>query len=215
MKITRRKIPIPDKDPNFLLGNFLELGLVAKASVVGEVIKRAEREARQEDTLDRIQYTWQRQELNASSYGGTGVDLLTLGGHEERSLENDILSLSTMLQASRNDSGDTVAPATVDFHRKRALELQETLVCLKELLQSLSRVQGLWMSLLSVFDTEEVRQDLALDSKTFREADSSFRFVVGRMQKIKYALKIAKEEGIASKLTALVEKLERCKKAIW
>lgn len=215
MKITRRKMPIPGKDPGFVLGSFLELGLVAHASAVGEVIKRAEREARQEDTLDRIQHTWQHQELASMSYEETGVDLLALGGDEERSLENDILSLGTMLQASLGASSDASAAIAFDFHRKRGLELQETLVHLSSLLQNLARVQGLWTSLLHVFDAEEVRQDLSLDSKTFREADSSFRFLVGRLQKMRYALKIARETGIGAKLSALTEKLEGCKRAVW
>ena len=215
MKIARRKIPIPDKDPGFVLGNFLELGLVAHSAAVSEVIRRAETEARQEDMLDRIQHTWQHQEVAGRSYEDTGVELLALSGDEERSLESDLLSLTTMLQASGGASGDAVTSTALDFHRKRGFELLERLRHLMGLLQSIAIVQDLWIQLLPVFDADEVRQDLSSDSKTFREADSSFRFLISRLQKMRYALKIARETGVLSKLTGLIEKMESCKRALW
>ena len=215
MKVVQRKIPIPDKDAEFKLGVFLEFRLCDYSSAVEKILTRAEIEAREEDTLERIVGDWQRKEVPVKFFMDTDVPLLYLGHDELQRLNDDVVSLSTLLQRSTGAPVGTNVEPIVSFHQKRGQELKDTLQQASDVLRLLATCQDLWSMLLPLFDTDEIRQDLPLDSKSFRESDSTLRFLLNRLQKMKYVLKIAKETGVTSKLASLIERLEGCKKGIW
>jgi dynein heavy chain len=202
MRITQTKIPLPDKTPDFTFGHIAALNLTSHSGVVEELIARAEAESRHEDAIGKVQSSWQKIEFSMLLFRDTEVPVLQFGSATEQ-LDGDLVALGQVLRSRYGH-----------FHKK-ATEWQSTLTSLLGSMLLLDRVQRLWCLVQPLFETEEIRLELPSESKAFREADSSTRFLLTRMWKNKAVIKITKESGIGSKLVGIVESLETCKQSLW
>lgn len=133
----------------------------------------------------------------------TQVPLLNMPEDTLLQLDSDVISLNTIIRNRFNH-----------FHKK-ASEWVSTLATLSNIMKQLHTCQRLWSLLQTLYESEEIRQTLVMESKVWREADSTLQALLNRLWKVRIAIRVAKEQGLIPKLETLQVTLESCKKAIW
>ena len=188
--------------PKFALADLTALQLHKFVDDVGEVVDRATKEDKMEQTLAKLAVTWKTVEFEFDQHRDTDVYLMRMKEEDFETLEDNQLVVQGMM-----------ASKYLATFEKEVTGWQKKLGNVSEVLAQMSEVQRKWAYLETLFiGSEEVKKELPESTQRFVGIDKTFRATLGAIHKIKNAVAATDVEGQQKTLEAMAGDLELCEK---
>ncbi|KAM7377518.1 hypothetical protein PAMA_014021 [Pampus argenteus] len=187
----------------FTLEKIISLGLDKYDDKICEISGAASKELSIEQGLEDITKTWEETFLDIAPYKDEGH--YRLRGTEEvfQALEDNQVILSTM-KASRFAKA---FEQEVDCWERRLSQVLEVI-------ETILTVQRQWIYLENIFQGKDIREQLPHECKEFQDISSSWKTIMGRLNKDNNALQGTQHPGLLEKLSEMSAKLEEIQKAL-
>lgn len=203
MKITGSSIKI---DSNFCLSDFLALNLHKFNDEVGITVETANKEQIIEQTLAKIELSWEAICLSFQVHEETGVDLLK---------PNDLLT--EMLEEHQVQLQNIMASRFVAHFQEQVESWQRILANVESVLSVWIAVQRGWSRLVSIFlDSPDIREKLPEDTERFVRMDGQFREFIQLVKSDPTVTVVAccNVDGRADHLQQMSSDLEKCERSL-
>jgi dynein heavy chain len=204
MKATGKTFVPPYEDDQLLLGGLLDLKLHEFSNDVEEICDQAVKEEKMEKQLEALEARWSGVEFIMQPYQDTDVPLLGIGEEDFEALENDQLTVQSMLASRFLAQFETEVVAW----NKALLNVNEVFLLCTEIQRTWSYLEPLFIK------SEEVKRELPEDATRFATIDVTVKDTLKKAWKIRNIKEAFNEEGLDKKLMGLQEQLEVCKKSL-
>lgn len=216
MNATGQRFTPPHESPDMRLRELLDLGLHKHGQEVEEITDKAQKEAKIETSLEKLEETWagiqwRREEAvtavsEAARAQGADpkVETVALAAEDTETLENDQLALQSMLGSRALAYFE---PAVRSWHAD--------LAAVGDVVQLLADVQRGWVYLGPLFLTsDEVKRELPEEASRFERIDVDVRQVLARAIAAPNVRSACTEDGVQAKLGGVAESMALCRKAL-
>jgi dynein heavy chain, axonemal len=202
-----RLLPSKEINPNtFTLEELFALNLGAVSDLVTEIVTQAGKEVAIEKGLDETENTWRNQSLDMYRYLRDGKDRgYCLKATEEVTLllDDNLMNLNSM------GASKFVGPF---IDNVRGWEKKLSLI--GEVLEAWLQVQRKWQYLESIFEGEDIKQQLPAASKKFEKIDQTWSKLMSESYKDKNVLRACCVEGRLDVLKNMALELDACQKSL-
>lgn len=169
---------------------------------VGEVVDRAQKEDKMEQSLAKLDLTWQSIEFEFEQHRDTHVYLMRLKEEDFETLEDNQLAVQGMM-----------ASKYLATFEEDVTGWQKKLGNVSEVLTHMTEVQRKWAYLETLFiGSDEVKKELPESTKRFVGIDGNFRSTLKDFHDTKNAVTACNTEGLIAKLEQMESDLELCEK---
>ena len=127
----------------------------------------------------------------------TGYDDITMV------LDEDIVSTQAML----------FSPFKKPFE-ERIIKWDASLKNISDIIEEWAKLQGQWMYLQPIFDSQDIAKQLLAETKKFKQVDQGWKNTLVAAQAAKKVLSICAEEGLSDKLREFNKNLENIQKEL-
>ena len=200
--ITGKTFEMGDK---FKLADLLALELHRFVDDVGEVVDRATKEDKMEQTLAKLANTWKSIEFVFQQHRESDVHLISMKEEDFECLEDNQLVVQGMM-----------ASKYLATFEAEVTGWQKKLGNISDVLAQMSEVQRKWAYLETLFiGSEEVKKELPESTKVFEGIDKSFKVCLKKIHDAKncvLATSGPSSEGQMKTLEVLAKDLEVCEK---
>ena len=191
-------------DPAFRLADLLALELHRFEEDVGEIVDRAQKEEKMDNTLNKIDETWARIEFSFSQHKDSNIQLAKLLDEDVEAMEDNQLAVQGML-----------ANRYFATFEERILSWNRRLGTVYDVVQVLNEIQRQWAYLESLFiHSEEVKKELPEDAARFKGIDAEVKKILINAYETKNVVTVCCTEGLLAKLEDQQRLLEQCEKAL-
>jgi len=194
-----------DMGPTFALSDLIALELHRFVDDVGEVVDRAQKEDKMEQTLAKLEVTWATVEFVFTQHRDSPVHLISMKEEDFETLEDNQLVVQGMMASKYLATFETEVTGW-----------QKKLGNISDVLAQMSEVQRKWAYLETLFiGSEEVKKELPESTKRFEGIDKSFKVTLGAIHEAKNAVHATSgptSEGQMKMLEVLATDLELCEK---
>jgi len=200
MRITQKTINF--NSPNFCLEDLIKLQLYKYSEEVTELVDSAQKEAKIESNINKIERIWEEQKFEFKEYKDTQI----LGALDEivEFVETHQMELMGML------SSKDVA----EFEEK-VKHWQKTLKTVDSVIQIWVKVQKNWQRLEPIFlASEDIRTQLNEETKKFEKIDVEWKDMMREASEDNGVIVAATYEGRESLLNEFSSEIEYCEKAL-
>ena len=201
MEVTGKSFVIDDK---FSLDSLLALELHKFEDEVGEIVDCAQKEAKMEVSLAKLEVTWAKVEWMQMKHKDTDVSTIKLGEEDFEALEDNQVVVQGMLA---NRYMKTFEEAITGWNKK--------LMMVADVNQILSEIQRTWAYLESLFiHSDEVKKELPEAAARFKAIDSVVKKILAEACNVKNVVQSANKSGLLKDLEDQQGQLEMCEKAL-
>ena len=171
---------------------------------VGEVVDRATKEDKMEQTLQKLSVTWKSVEFDFDQHRDSDVYLMKMKEEDFETLEDNQLVVQGMMASKYLATFETECTGW-----------QKSLGNVSEVLAQMSEVQRKWAYLETLFiGSDEVKKELPESTERFVGIDKLFRSTLKAIHSIKNAVKSTNSDATLLKtLESLAGDLELCEKS--
>ena len=189
---------------SFKLDDLLKLELHKFADDVGEIVDQAQKEAKMEKNLSKLNETWGSVEFVFTEHKGTNVHTIKLGEEDVESLEdNQVLVLGMMSNRFKDTFG-----SEIDGWNKK-------LMLVADVTQIMGEIQQTWAYLESLFiHSDEVKKELPDAAQRFKSVDTEVKRILAEMKSTKNAVRCCTKSNLMENLQKQQSELELCEKAL-
>ena len=203
MEITGVQFVIDEK---FSLQDLMKLELHKFVDDVGEVVDRAQKEDKMEQSLGKLKVTWASIEFQFDQHRDTPVYLFRMAEEDFETLEDNQLVVQGMM-----------ASKYLATFEEEVTGWQKSLANVSDVLAQMTEVQRKWANLETLFiGSEEVKKELPESTERFVGIDKSFRKALEEMRGVKNCVKACNGSDQGAGLLKLLEEmasgLELCEK---
>ncbi|CAD7704939.1 unnamed protein product [Ostreobium quekettii] len=191
-------------DANFKLDDLLALELHKFEDEVGEIVDRAQKEEKMEQSLAKLEETWSKCEFQLVQHKDTDVYTVKMAEEDFETLEdNQVLVQGMMANRYMNTFRDPI------------LGWNKKLMNTADVNQILQEIQRTWAYLESLFiHSEEVKKELPEATTRFEQIDKDTKSVLAEFKEVKNCVACCNKEGLMKFLELQQSKLEICEKAL-
>ena len=201
MQVTGKEFVIDD---SFSLDSLLALELHKFEDEVGEIVDCAQKEAKMEVSLGKLEVTWAKVEWMQMKHNDTDINTDKLGEEDFEALEDNQVLVQGMLA---NRYMKTFEEAITGWNRK--------LMMVADVNQILSEIQRTWAYLESLFIySDEVKKELPEAAARFKAIDGVVKSILNEACATKNVVESANKEGLYKNLEEQQSQLEICEKAL-
>ena len=201
MQVTGKEFVIDD---SFSLDSLLALELHKFEDEVGEIVDCAQKEAKMEVSLGKLEVTWAKVEWMQMKHKDTDINTVKLGEEDFEALEDNQVLVQGMLA---NRYMKTFEEAITGWNRK--------LMMVADVNQILSEIQRTWAYLESLFIySDEVKKELPEAAARFKAIDGVVKSILNEACATKNVVESANKEGLYKNLEEQQSQLEICEKAL-
>lgn len=187
---------------DFSLAHLTALQLHKFVDDVGEVVDRAVKEDKMEQTLAKLKVTWAVIEFEFDQHRDTDVYLMKMKEEDFETLEDNQLVVQGMM-----------ASKYLATFEEEVTGWQRKLGNVSDVLAQMSEVQRKWAYLETLFiGSDEVKKELPESTERFVGIDKTFKVCLGAIHKIKNAVNATDVEGQQKTLESMGVDLELCEK---
>ena len=187
---------------DFSLAHLTALQLHKFVDDVGEVVDRAVKEDKMEQTLAKLKVTWAVVEFEFDQHRDTDVFLMKMKEEDFETLEDNQLVVQGMM-----------ASKYLATFEEEVTGWQKKLGNVSDVLAQMSEVQRKWAYLETLFiGSDEVKKELPESTERFVGIDKTFKECLGAIYKIKNAVAATDVEGQQKTLEIMANDLELCEK---
>ena len=198
------KVQIDIKDPKFSLADLLALNLQNYVDDVGEVVDRATKEDKMEQTLEKLKEAWAVVEFNFEQHQSTDVFLISLGEENFEMLEENQLVVQGMM-----------ASKYLATFEELVTGWQKNLSAVSDVLTQMGDTQRKWAYLETLFiGSDEVKKELPEDAARFAKVDVEFKELLKHFKAVPNCVASCSKEGLMTELESIAGTLELCEKAL-
>ena len=191
-------------DGNFSLDSLLALELHKFEDEVGEIVDCAQKEAKMEVSLGKLDVTWAKVEWYMMKHKDTDIQTVKLGEEDFEALEDNQVLVQGMLA---NRYMKTFEGQITGWHKK--------LMTVADVNQILSEIQRTWAYLESLFiHSDEVKKELPEAAARFKSIDNVVKGILKEACATKNVVASACKEGLFKELEKQQSELEICEKAL-
>uniref|UniRef100_A0A671XQT1 Dynein axonemal heavy chain 2 n=1 Tax=Sparus aurata TaxID=8175 RepID=A0A671XQT1_SPAAU len=187
----------------FTLEKIIFLGLDKYAEKICEISGAASNELSIEKGLETMTTTWAETFLDIAPYEVKGHYWLRSTEEVFQALEDNQVILSTM----------KVSRFVKAFEREVDC-WERQLSQVREVIEMILSLQHQWISLKNIFRDKDIRDQLPHECKKFEDTSSSWKAIMGRLQKNKNALEGTHHPNLLEELAQMSAKLEEIQKAL-
>ncbi|KAK9817742.1 hypothetical protein WJX72_001478 [[Myrmecia] bisecta] len=191
-------------DKAFKLDDLLKLELHKFEDEVGEIVDRAQKEEKMEQTLAKLKETWGRVEFVFTQHKGSDINTVKMAEEDFEALEdNQVLVQGMMANRYMNTFRDDI------------LGWNKKLMNVSDVNQIMSEIQRTWAYLESLFiHSEEVKKELPEATHRFANIDKEVKGILKDFGTAKNCVAACNREGLFKLLQQQQRELERCEKAL-
>ena len=201
MDTTGKTFVIDDK---FKLDDLLALELHKFEDEVGEIVDCAQKEAKMEVSLEKLDVVWAKVEWVQIQHKDTPVYTVKLGEEDFEALEDNQVVVQGMMA---NRYMKTFEEPILGWNKK--------LMMVADVNQILSEIQRTWAYLESLFiHSDEVKKELPEAAGRFKSIDDEVKTILKDATTVKNVVKSAGKEGLYKNLEKQQSELEVCEKAL-
>ena len=191
-----------ERGASFCLADLLKLQLHKYVDDVGEVVDRAVKEDKMEQTLAKLKVTWAAVEFEFDQHRDTDVYLMRMKEEDFETLEDNQLVVQGMM-----------ASKYLATFEEEVTGWQKKLGNVSEVLAQMSEVQRKWAYLETLFiGSEEVKKELPESTQRFVGIDKTFKGTLGAIHKTKNAVAATNVDGQLKTLESMADELTLCEK---
>jgi dynein heavy chain len=191
-----------DMGSDFSLAHLTALQLHKFVDDVGEVVDRAVKEDKMEQTLAKLKVTWAVVDFEFDQHRDTDVFLMKMKEEDFETLEDNQLVVQGMM-----------ASKYLATFEEEVTGWQKKLGNVSDVLAQMSEVQRKWAYLETLFiGSDEVKKELPESTERFVGIDKTFKECLGAIYKIKNAVAATDVEGQQKTLEVMANDLELCEK---
>jgi len=201
MTITGKTFVIDDK---FSLDSLLALELHKFEDEVGEIVDCAQKEAKMEISLEKLDVTWAKVEWVQVRHKDTDIYAIKLGEEDFEALEDNQVLVQGMMA---NRYMKTFEGPILSWNKK--------LMMVADVNQILSEIQRTWAYLESLFiHSDEVKKELPEAATRFKAIDEEVKKILKEACSISNVVNSSTKEGLFKNLESQQSELEVCEKAL-
>ena len=201
MDVTGKQFVIDDQ---FSLDSLLALELHKFEDEVGEIVDCAQKEAKMEVSLAKLEVTWAKVEWAQMKHKDTDVNTIKLGEEDFEALEDNQVVVQGMLA---NRYMKTFEEAITGWNKK--------LMMVADVNQILSEIQRTWAYLESLFiHSDEVKKELPEAADRFKKIDGVVKQILKEACGVKNVVQSSNKAGLLKDLENQQGQLEMCEKAL-
>eukprot|EP00899_Mesostigma_viride_P003607 jgi/Mesvir1/13247/Mv18980-RA.1 len=189
---------------DFKLEDLLKLQLHLFEDEVGEIVDRAQKEEKMEQSLAKLQATWSKVEFVFTPFKGADLSLVKLSEEDFEQLEDNQVMVQGMM-ASRYVA--TFQDEVTGWNKK--------LATVADVVQILNEIQRTWSYLESLFiHSDEVKKELPDDATRFAGIDTEVKKILRMVAQKRKVVDVCTQEGLYATLEKQQQLLEVCEKAL-
>ena len=189
---------------DFCLNDLIELELHKFVDDVGEVVDRANKEDKMEQTLQKLTETWAVIDFDSDQHNDTDVFLIKLGDENFEMLEENQLVVQGMM-----------ASKYLATFEEEVTTWQKQLSSVSDVLTQMVDTQRKWAYLETLFiGSEEVKKELPEDATRFAKVDVLFKETLAHFKQTPNCVASCSKEGLTKMLDDVSADLELCEKAL-
>ena len=202
MEVTKVQIDI--NDPSFSLDNLLKLNLQNFVDDVGEVVDRAMKEDKMEQTLKKLDESWATVEFGFDQHASSDVYLVNLSEENFEMLEENQLVVQGMM-----------ASKYLATFEEAVTGWQKSLAGVSDVYAQMTDTQRKWAYLETLFiGSEEVKKELPEDATRFATVDGEFKGLLRHFKATPNCIASCAKDGLMKELESIAATLELCEKAL-
>lgn len=202
--MTATKVSFDVKDPSFKLDDLLKLELHKFEEEVGEIVDRAQKEEKMEQSLIKLKDTWGRVEFQFLQFKDTPVSTVKMAEEDFEALEDNQVLVQGMM-----------ANRYMNTFRDEILGWNKKLMNVADVNQLMSEIQRTWSYLESLFiHSEEVKKELPDATVRFANIDKEVKEILKSFKETKNCVDCCNKEGLMKFLEKQQLELEICEKAL-
>ena len=202
-----RLLPSKEINPNtFTLEELFALNLGAVSDLVTEIVTQAGKEVAIEKGLDETENTWRNQSLDMYRYMRDGKDR----GYCLRATEEVTLLLDDNLMNLNSMGASKFCGPFIENVRG----WEKKLSLIGEVLEAWLQVQRKWQYLESIFEGEDIKQQLPAATKKFEKIDQTWSKLMTESYRDKNVLRACCVEGRLDVLKNMATELDACQKSL-
>eukprot|EP00727_Mastigamoeba_balamuthi_P014495 m51a1_g9670 putative dynein heavy chain axonemal (5182) ;mRNA; r:1243469-1265072 len=191
--------PFDPEAADFTLDMVFALGLDGYADVISNLSSSATKELAIEESIKEIADTWEKLDLDLVPHKDTG--------HFRLHSCDDIFQV---LDEHKVILADMKASHFFFAFEAQVEHWEKTLSHILETLETMLRLQRLWLYLESIFTaTEDIRRQLPAESAIFDKVDHNWKIIMEGLAKTKNALRGTHADGLLEDLQDMNSKLEK------
>ena len=191
-----------DADTTF--ADLLSLNLHNFEDDVQNIVDKACKEMAMEKIIKDLENNWKSLEFTFEDHGATGVKLLRASEELIETLEENNVQIQNMMMSKY-----------IAFFLTEISGWQKRLGLVDSVLSRWLEVQRTWSYLQPIFTgSEDIRQQLAEESRRFDECDKDFRTMLTHFNENPNVVKATNGENIPKELEGLQNQLTLCEKAL-
>ena len=162
-----------DMTENTVLAELLALNLHNYGEEVHTLVDKAVKEASMERVLKELSQTWSQTEFEVEQHPRRNLKLFKVSQDTLEVLEENQMQLQNMITSKH-----------IDFFRDQITDWQKKLTTADYVISLWSEVQRTWAYLEAIFlSSEDIREQLPVDSERFDKIDAEFVRIVGDLEK--------------------------------
>ena len=201
MKVTGKEFTIDEK---FSLDNLLALELHKFADEVGEIVDCANKEAKMEVSLAKLDQVWAKVEWVQIKHKDTDYNTIKLGEEDFEGLEDNQVMVQGMMA---NKYMKTFEEPITSWNKK--------LMMVADVNNIMSEIQRTWAYLESLFIySDEVKKELPEAAARFKKIDTMIKSILKEACATKNVVESSCKEGLYKELENQQGELEKCEKAL-
>ncbi|KAK9867723.1 hypothetical protein WJX84_004647 [Apatococcus fuscideae] len=202
MTTTKVNFAIDDK---FKLDDLLKLELHKFEEEVGEIVDRAQKEEKMEQSLAKLKDTWNRVQFVFTPHkGAEGVFTVKLAEEDFEALEDNQVLVQGM-----------IANRYMNTFRDEILGWNKNLNGVADVNQLMGEIQRTWAYLESLFiQSEEVKKELPEAATRFAAIDKKVRAILKEFYAVKNCVAACNRDGLMASMEKEKKELEMCEKAL-
>ncbi len=200
MKITKKSINF--NSPNFCLEDLIKLELYKYSEEVTELVESAQKEAKIEGNLIKIEKIWEEQKFEFKDYKDTSV----IGALDEivEFVDTHALDIAGMLSSKDNEE-----------FKEKLVQWKETLKKVDSVIQIWVKVQKNWQRLEPIFlASEDIRAQLPDETKEFEKIDMQWKDMMREAAEDPGVVAASTTDGREEQLNGFFMGIEQCEKAL-
>ena len=201
MDTTQVKFVIDDK---FKLDDLLALELHKYEDEVGEIVDRAQKEEKMEQSLVKLDEMWAKIEFQFIQHKDTDVNTIKMVEEDFEALEDNQVLVQGMM-----------ANRYMATFKEPILGWNKKLMNVADVVQIMGEIQRTWAYLESLFiHSDEVKKELPEAAERFAGIDAKVKEVLKGMAVAKNCVECCNKEGLMKLLEQQQKELEICEKAL-
>ena len=191
-------------DDNFKLDDLLALELHKFEEEVGEIVDRAQKEEKMEQSLAKLEESWGKIEFQFHQFKDTDVYTVKMGEEDFEALEDNQVLVQGMM-----------ANRYMATFKEPILGWNKKLMNVADVVQIMSEIQRTWSYLESLFiHSDEVKKELPEAADRFQGIDQKVKEVLKDMKATMNCVDACNKEGLMKLLESQQKQLEICEKAL-